>query len=86
MAYALIAVHDNGLASEHCQDIAFRADVSAGSTTDAIIGVDLRVLGTRAFRVQFAFFNGDARLFFLFSHFSEMKKEKGEDDGGGQRK
>jgi len=86
MAYALVAVHDNGLTPKHRQDVAFGADLSAGGTPNAIVGVDLRVLGARALRVQFAFFNGGARSFFLFSYFSKVKKQEREDDASGQAK
>src|SRR5260370_1314592 len=56
VADAFVAVHDNGFAAQHGQNIALGADHSAGRAADAIVGVDMRMLALRAIGTQLPLF------------------------------
>ena len=83
MADAFVAVDDHGLAADHAENIAFGADHGAGGAADAVIVIDVRVLGLRAVRAKFAFFSGGSGggVFLLF--LAKMEIEERTDDGGG---
>ena len=55
------------LPRDHGQHIALGADAGAGGAADAVVRVDVRMLGLRSFGKQLAFFGGFARAGFASS-------------------
>ena len=50
MSDALVGVYDHGFAAEHGQDVALGTDGGASGATDAIVGINLRMLRVRPAR------------------------------------
>jgi len=56
VADALVSVDDDGLAAEHCEDVALRTDHGACSAANTVIGINVRMLGLRTVRTQIPLF------------------------------
>ena len=78
VANALVSVDDDGLAADHRQHIAFGANAGASSAADAVVRVDVRMLGLGTFGKQLAFFNRFTRTGLLLLLAPEIAEEKEE--------
>ena len=80
MADAFVSVHDDGFAAQHGQNIALRADQRACRTPDAVVSVDMRMLGLRAVGTQFSLLGGLERLLFYFFLLLQVTEHEEADD------
>ena len=58
VADTFVPIHDDGLATDHRQHVAFRADAGAGGAADAVIVVDVRVLRFGSLGVELTLLSG----------------------------
>src|SRR5437588_484607 len=80
VADAFVSVHDDGFAAQHGQNIALRADQRACRTPDAVVSVDMRMLGLRAVGTQFSLLGGLERLLFYFFLLLQVTEHEEADD------
>jgi hypothetical protein len=77
---AFVAVDDHGLAADHAEHIAFRADHGVGSAADTVGIVNVRVLGLRAIGAEFALFSGFKRSLGPLLFLAQVIEEEGTDN------
>src|SRR5579862_353575 len=77
---ALVSIHNDSLAGDHREHVAFGAYAGTGSTADAIVRVDVRMLGLRSLGKEFAFFCGFARTGFCLLETIEIADQEEEAD------
>jgi len=73
-----MAVYDDGLATDHGKDIAFWTNAGAGGAPNAVIVIDVWMLGLRPFRKQFPLLGGVARADFPFLQAFEIDEQEDE--------
>ena len=74
------------LPADHAEHVSFGADQGAGGAADAVVVIDVRMLGLRAIGAEFALFGGGfgGSVFLLF--LAKMEKKERADDGGSDQK
>src|SRR5579863_1974110 len=80
MTDAFVSVDNHCLAADHGQHVAFRTDAGAGSATDAICSVDVRMLRLRSLGEQLSFFGCLARTGFPFLQALQVNHQEKETD------
>src|SRR5690242_21908167 len=86
VANAFVAVDDDGFTAEHGEDVAFRANVSTCGATDAVVRVNLGMLGARTVGADLSFLRGFMRLFVSLPQLPEMRNQEKENDRSGNGK
>src|SRR5579864_5592835 len=80
MADTFVAVHDNCLASQHGQYVALGTNRGASLATDAVCGIDMRMLGLWSFGKHFPLLGSFACLFLPLLELAQIAADEDQSD------
>ena len=86
VADALVSIHDDGFTGDHRQHVAFRANAGTRAAADAVIRVDVGMLGLGSIGKQLPFFDRFASESVTLLQASKIAGDKEETNEGGDRK